>query len=203
MNPLHSNSKPIPAWQIERAGRLHQVCRCIKARVERGQSRYFAIQIFVLRWRGRPLKSNPQRHFMFNESTLYRHYRTWLGRGQTPEAFRLNLNPVNEGPPAACLARFVEFAAAHDFHSLKKACAAFRELTGSDGPGYRDGKLLQPSHDAIHRGLPSGCWRDLKTARANLQKATEALERLRRKFVAEIEARPPSPRRRMTFGPPQ
>lgn len=82
-------------WQTERENILLRLCRCIAARVQRGQSVSKVAKKFSRKWNGRKFKTDPKRKLRLSASYLTTLYRNWQRDGSA-EVFRLNY----KGPTA-------------------------------------------------------------------------------------------------------
>jgi hypothetical protein len=79
----------VPKWEIERARRVHRICRCIEGRHARGQSLHRAVRWFAWYWRGRHYNSDPARPMRLGAQTIRRLLYQWRAGGRTPEAVAL------------------------------------------------------------------------------------------------------------------
>jgi hypothetical protein len=68
-------------WQAERTRRVLRILRCIKARVERGQSLKRAVTYFAWYHRGAVYKCDPSRRLRLSRKTIVRLYCAWQNSG--------------------------------------------------------------------------------------------------------------------------
>ena len=121
-------SKSIPAWQRERAKKIHRACLCIQNAVARGEkiSRY--IRRTSRRYNGRKLKSYPLHQLMLCPGTLRRWWDIWKRNGRVPAALYLKFRARPPYVPRPLLMRFVEFCASNRLPSVKAAWRKFSAL---------------------------------------------------------------------------
>ena len=180
-------------WQQERERRLHRICSFIKVRLAKGQSLNKACKVFSRRWCGKSFKSDPTRHYAFKVSSVYRHYRAWLGAGEVPAAFRLRYFPTNRRIPAPALVRFIESCANREWLSFRAAWEAFCRLGGNHGPGRVKGRRLKLGYDSLRRNLPKGCFAKFKRCWKAIRQARQEIAELRLRLISEIRERVPDP----------
>ena len=187
------------AWQRERAKRLHRICKRIKARVAAGQSINKACRAFSRKWSGKPLRSDPARHYALNVSSLYRHFKKWRLMGESPACFTLNYFPTNRRIPASVLVRFVEFCTKQEFNSFRAAWLGFCRRGRNAGPDRANGKKLKLGYHSLYWNLPKGCFAAFKRCWKSIRQSQRQIQVLRIKYTAEIRAHVPDrlPRRRV------
>jgi hypothetical protein len=97
----------LPSWQLERARRLHRICRCIEGRVNRGGKLRLAFTWFVWRWDGRPFRCEPARKWKLKKETLRAWYYTWRNNGKNEAAVMLKYRATRPKRERAKVAEFL------------------------------------------------------------------------------------------------
>lgn len=119
----------LPAWQVERARRLHKQFQKTRAALDCGQSLHKALRPWARLWQNRCYSCDPNRKCAFSLPTLLRLYRMWKIGGETPEAVRLRFEGLKSRVPASLVLRFAKFCAQRPFANYTAAYQAFSERT--------------------------------------------------------------------------
>ncbi len=115
----YDGSRISPPWQLERERRLLRLCRCIAARVARGQTISRSAKKLSRKWNARPYKSDPKRKISLAPSYLATIYRNWKRDG-CGESFRLNYKgPTARKVPVEFILEVARRAQAHGVYSLQ------------------------------------------------------------------------------------
>src|ERR1022692_4165016 len=88
--------KALPAWQRERAAKLHRICLCVNGRIARGQRLLKVIGWFAWDHRDKTYRADSTRRFRISKSTLLRLFHLWRRSGKQPDAFRLGYRSGRE-----------------------------------------------------------------------------------------------------------
>jgi hypothetical protein len=129
---------------------LHQVCRCIEGRIERGQTLEKAVRWFVRQWKGRCFKRLPGRPVRSSRQTILRVLYLWRQGGRTPAAVagryrcprqRIHAAQVHDLVKLCLSPRVGSFAAAYLSEAkdlLAKLEQALKNAAQRDAPGAPD-----------------------------------------------------------------
>ncbi len=112
-----------PAWQRERARRIHCICRCVERRIERGKSMRQAVHWFACYWKGRTYRSGHQ--VRLSAKTIVRLFYRWQKGGRTPSAVALRYWKDNRKLP---LSQVLELARACIAPGVRSFRAAWRQM---------------------------------------------------------------------------
>lgn len=123
MNPLPS--KQIPAWQTERANKIHRACQRVQNAIAVGDGITRPIRRASRYYHHRILKSDPARRMQLSPQTLRRLFEVWKTGGQTPSALIIKYRIRRPAIPAPLLIHFVDFCAANRLPSVKDAWQQF------------------------------------------------------------------------------
>ncbi|HTX21463.1 MAG TPA: hypothetical protein VMD27_06365 [Candidatus Aquilonibacter sp.] len=192
-------SNQIPAWQRERAARLHRICSSISTRAMRGEKRRKLVQWFVRYWNGRFYKCDPRRPLKFSASTILRALRIWKRGGQVAAALLPQYKPRRSVFTAPILIRFINFIAIHPQPSMKAAWKEFSRRGGNFGSGRRSGKPLKISYGQLRYAFSAETFNEIRAQHKAIETADARLDEARFNAIAEITARFPArpPRRRV------
>ena len=182
----------IPAWQAERANKLHRACHRIQNAIAGGEKITRVLRRVSRSYHRRALKSDPARRLQLTPPTLRRHFKSWNRNGQTPAALILKYRARPPYIPRPLLIRFEEFCASNRLPSVKVAWQKFsaRKQNARQGQGISYGQVCY-SFSAADFYLMQ---KQLKVIEA----AQTKLDQLRFKAIADIVDRLPErpPRRR-------
>jgi hypothetical protein len=183
----------IPAWQTERANKLHRACRRIQNALAGGETLTKALRRVSRSYHHRALKSDPARRLQLTPPTLRRHFKQWNQYGRSPAALILKYRARLPYIPRPLLIRFVEFCAANRLPSVKVAWEKFsmRKQNAKQTRGISYGQICYSFSAAVFYLMQ----KQLKAIEA----ARARLDQLRFKAIADITERLPErpPRRRM------
>ena len=187
-----------PAWQRERATRLHRICTSISTRAARGEKKRKLIRWFVWYWKGRCYKCDPRRKMKISTGTIQRALRNWKRGGQVAAALLPQYTLRRSVFTAPILVRFVNFIAARPQPSLKAAWDKFASRGGNFGCGRRSGRPLKISYCQLQYNFSTAVFREIRAQHRAIETAQSKLDEARFKAVAEVcerfPARPPSRR---------
>jgi hypothetical protein len=195
----------ISGWQSERSRTLQKLCKRIKARVDDGQPLLKAVRRATLRLNGKPYHCDPQRRWALSPATLYRLWYCWCRGGEIPSAFKLHYAGGRKKTlTLAVLSHFVCFCATYQFHSQKKAWAAFAKAEDRHWSHRRSGRPSLAHRFSIvpiyFQGLK---FKELQAGLKAIAANQKELNRLRIIFIADMARRFPAPaarRRRTALG---
>jgi hypothetical protein len=201
MNLLPASNQ-IPAWQIERARKLHRACLSLQSAIRRGETKSKALRRVARNFNGRKFKSNPARHMALCAGSLKRLFKVWQRGGEVPSALIIQYHPRRTDLPAPLLVRFVEFCACISPPNLKAGWQKFSSCRGSFGPGRRAHQPLKTSYQKIRYHLAAAGMFPLLAQLRAIAKAQTAAAVLRFGIIAELRRRLPDrpPRQRPQRG---
>lgn len=197
----NSNLKPgqkpeLPAWQLERANRLHRQFKRAETALQRGKSLNAALYQFQYFWRGENYRSDYTKPVRFSLQTLRRLFYHWRKNGCVPAALRLRFTANRPTIPAPVLLRFLAFVAATSWPSMKAAWSAFSNKPGAFARGRKAGKRrVQFSYGTVCRHFPVANFRAIQAQLIARDNAIMELARLRAQFTAEVRRLPDRPQR--------
>jgi len=191
-------SKLIPAWQIERANKLHRACRSVQTRINHGERTRRAFRRVAKYHNGRAFKCDPKRHLSLSEQTLRRAFTRWKHGGEVAAALTLQYRPRRPAIPAPVLVRFADFCASFRLPSMKVAWDKFSTRGGSFGLGRHARNPLKISYGLLRYHFPAPDFYLMQAQQQAIQAAQTNLAQLRLKVIADIRSRLPErpPRRR-------
>ncbi len=191
-------SKSIPAWQIERANKLHRACVSVQARLAHGERKRKAFRRVARYHNGRSFKCDPKRHLHFSEQTLRRAFARWKRGGEVAAAFRIHYQPRRPSITAPVLVRFAGFCASIPMPSMKSAWNKFSARGGSFGRGQHASKPLKISYGQLCYHFPTADFYLMQNELKAISAAQTKLAQLRFKVIADMRRRLPErpPRRR-------
>jgi hypothetical protein len=189
----------IPAWQAERANKLHRACNSVQTRLNHGERKRKAFRRVAKYHNGRAFKCNPKRHLSLSEQTLRRAFAKWKRGGEVPSAFRFRYQPRRPTIPAPVLVRFAGFCASIPMPSVRAAWQKFSARGGAFGRGQHASKPLKISYGQLCYHFPATDFYLMQGELKAIQAAQMKLAQLRFKAIADIRRRLPdrSPRRRV------
>jgi len=189
-------SKQIPAWQIERAAKLHRACQRIQAAIARGEKVTRVIRRVAARANGKRYRSAPGRQLALSFVTLRRAWDVWRRNGQLPASLRVHYRS-EPSITAPVLVRFSSFCANQQFPSLQQAWHVFIAQPGSFGKGRRFRPLVI-SYSQLCRYFPAATFYSMQSHLKAIHREQAALNDLRLRTIAELNQRLPThlPRRR-------
>jgi hypothetical protein len=189
----------IPAWQAERASKLHRACRSVQTRISRGERKRKAFRRVSKYNNGRAFKCDPKHHLSLSEQTLRRAVARWKRGGEVPSAFHFRYQPRRTALTAPVLVRFAGFSASTPMPSVRAAWQKFSARGGSFGRGQRAGKPLKISYGQLCYHFPAAGFYLMQGELKVIQAAQTKLAQLRLRVVADIRRRLPDrlPRRRV------
>jgi hypothetical protein len=189
--------RAIPAWQRERAHRLHRKFTRVEQAMQRGQSLDKALYQFHWFWRGQRYRSDHTKRVRFSMAGLRRLFYHWKSNGRTPDALRLNYRGLPPSVPAPVLCRFVDFSAALQFPHMKTAWREFARRKGAFGRGRRGSKPVVVTYRQLQSLFSGKKFAALQSGQRAIARAENHLAELRWQYTAEIQQRLPArPRRR-------
>jgi len=195
ISPEKSGS--LPAWQIERANRLHRLFERVQKAGEAGRSFSQATKNFVWRWHGRGFRCDPDRKVQFGRVTLERLFQVWQRGGRVPSALFIRYKPAGPAIPAPVVCRFIECCARFRFPSLKTAWDEFSSRRGWIRSGRLAGKAAPFSYGQVVYYFSGARFRALQSAQRDIEQSQARLARLRLSLLAEVRRRLPDiPQRR-------
>jgi hypothetical protein len=202
MKPYLPASHSIPAWQVERAKRLHRACRSYQAAIQKGEKKRRAARRVARNYNGRTLHSDPTRRMRLSAVSLRRLYKVWKRGGEVPAALHIRYKPAGPSIPASVLVRFVDFCASKPLRSLKDAWMEFKRRGGSLGmgaPSYR--RRLNVSYGQLHYNLPANSYYRIQSHLKAIEAAQIALAAARMEVIADIRRRVPDRPQRKPIQP--
>jgi hypothetical protein len=186
----------IPAWQAERAKRLHRICSSIEARVARGEKKRRLIQWFAWYWKGRSYKCDPSRPLRFSRCTIERAFHLWKKGGQIAASLRVHYQPRRTILTAPILERFIDFCASRPLPSMKAAWLQFLSRAGHFGLGWRSKRRQRISLGMVRYHWPASKFHALQASLKAMDSEKIALARRCLEFKSEIRNRLPDRQRR-------
>lgn len=198
MKPLQV-SKSIPAWQRERAERLHRICSSIAVRHAHGEKKRKLIQWFAWYWKDRFYRCEPARPLRFTKSTIERALRIWKRGGQVAAALVPQYQPRRSVFTAPMLVRFVNYISSHPQPTMKAAWEKFAARGGNSGYGRRAGRPLKISYGQLQYNFSAAIFREIRAQHKAIEAAQARLQETRFKAIANITNLFPDrlPRRRV------
>jgi hypothetical protein len=192
-------SKSIPAWQIERAKKLHRACVSVQTRLAHGERKRKAFRRVAKYHNGRAFKCDPKRRLSLSEQTLRRTFARWKLDGEVLSAFWIQYKHRPSALTAPVLIRFIEFSARQQFPSMKSAWEKFSTRGGNFGCGRRSYKPVKFSYGMARYYFPAAKFSKLQEQLEKIDQAQNTLAWLRLEFQAEIITLLPerAPRRRV------
>jgi hypothetical protein len=156
LNPHSDQSRTIPAWQVERANRLHRKFKRCESAMQRGKSLNSCFRYFAWYWSGEHYRSDPSKLVRFSRGSLRRLFYQWRKHGCTPECLYLRFSAGRRALSVSALLAFVEFCTANQFPSLQLALKGFRKTHA--------GPLAHFSYRSVYRYFPGYRFRRIQAA---------------------------------------
>jgi len=183
----------IPAWQVERANKLHRACCRVQKAIADGEQITRACRKVSRSYHRRALKSDPTRRLQLTPPTLRRHFKAWNRSGQKPLSLILKFRARPPYIPRQLMIRFAEFCANNRLPSVKTAWQKFstRKQNALRTRGISYGQVCYSFYASDFYLMQ----KQLKTIEA----AKATLDQMRFKAIADITERLPErpPRRRI------
>lgn len=193
--PGFESSRPIPAWQIERANRLHRKFISVENSLAAGKTFKQATKMFVWYWRGRSYRCDRSRLARFSLVSLHHLFLKWKREGRTPSALRLKFRGLAPSVPAGLLVGFVEFACRVQFPHMREAWQSFNQRRRARR-GWHPRPAPEVSYGKLQYFFTGKKFARLQSAQRGITRANRHLAELRLQYIAEIQQRLPScPRR--------
>ncbi|HWC59401.1 MAG TPA: hypothetical protein VHC44_06875 [Verrucomicrobiae bacterium] len=123
-------------WQLERAKRLHRICRCIEGRVSRGEKLRKAFTWFVWRWNGRPFRCDPVRKLKLKKQTLRDWYYIWKKNGRNEAALTLKYRSSRPQRDRTKVTEFLRICVESNCDSFHSAHALMKDSSVTDSAYY-------------------------------------------------------------------
>jgi hypothetical protein len=197
-----SETRKLPAYQLEKARRLHRRFRSAEAGAQRGKPVTKSLRRFAWYWKDRSFRTDPKRKFQFSLATLLRLYRQWQRGGCVVSALYPRYRPAGANIPAPVVCRFMEFCASRLLSSLRDAWNEFSSCPGSFAR-RRDWRKQTGrfSYGQVQRYFSGADFHTLQTQLTAIGNAQAELARLRAQFTADIRRRLPNrPQRKRRTG---
>jgi hypothetical protein len=193
-------SKPIPAWQIERAKKIHRACLRVQSALARGEKITRSTRRAARYYHHKNLKSDPSRRLLLSGQTLRRLFELWKNSGQVPSVLIIKYRVRRPNIPAPLLIRFVDFCAGNRLPSVKEAWRQFstakRNARQTRGISYGqvcysfpavDFYLMQAQLKTAEKAQRKLTW--LRQAQLKIVEKSEGkLDLVRLKVIEEITA---------------
>lgn len=181
----------IPAWQAERANKLHRACNSVQSRLNRGERKRKAFRRVSKFHNGRAFKCDPKHRLSLSEQTLRRAFARWKRGGEVPSAFRFRYQPRRTALTAPLLVRFANFCASIPLRSMKSAWKKFSARGGSFGRGQHASRPLKISYGQLCYHFQATDFYLIQRELQVIQAAQTKLAQLRLKVVGDIRRRLP------------
>lgn len=170
----------LSAWERERLDIVLRACRSLKLHNERGESIWGAAKIVSRRYHRWAFKADPKRRLKLAPGTLVQAYYRWKHAAESPAVLASNYAHGRRAVSATVALRFVKFASARYWPSLRAAWLAFCKQSGS-----------KPRYDQLRRNLPRNYFEPVNRRQRLIALAQKEIDALRTQAVAEIRARMP------------
>jgi hypothetical protein len=184
-------SRTVPAWQIERARKLHRACLSLQSAIQRGETKSKALRRVARNFTGRKFKSNPARHMALSAGTLRRLFRVWQRGGEVPSALIIQWRSRRTTIPAPLLVRFADFCSRTRQPNLRAAWQKFCAHGGSFGRGRRARKSLRISYGQVRYHFPVAGFYLMQSKLKAIATAQTEMGALRLAIAADIRRRLP------------
>ena len=185
-------SKSIPAWQTERARKLHRACQSLQAAIARGETKSKALRRVARNFNGRKFKSDPARHMTLSAGSLRRLFKVWQRGGEVPSALIIQYRPRRPAIPAPLLVRFTEFCSSTRHPQMLAAWQKFSARGGSFGRGRHAHKPLKISSGQVRYHFPVAGFYLMQSKLKAIATAQTELAATRLKIIADIRRRLPA-----------
>ena len=184
----------LPAWEIEREARLHDLCIGIAQAKEKGTPIDQSCRRIAQKWDGKPFKADSSRSLKLSMRGMRRLYFEWRRGGEHPSAFRLQYKSVRTVTRALAFSYVKAALLSKTNEEAMRLLALRRKRRGTRKP--------LPDRSTFLRLLPPGYFARLRAARASVVQAEQELARLHllleAHVITQVTPRPPRTRLRCT-----
>jgi hypothetical protein len=184
-------SKSIPAWQTERANKLHRACLSLQQAISCGETKSKALRRVARNFNGRKFKSDPARHMALCAGSLRRLFKVWKRGGEVPSALIIQYRPRRAAIPAPLLVRFTDFCSRTRHPHMLAAWQKFSARGGSFGRGRHAHKPLRISYGQVRYHFPVAGFYLMQSKLKAIATAQTELGATRLGIIADIRRRLP------------